>query len=141
MQTKFSLSGNQLIKNDNFLFDLSSIAKGYAVDQISKILDKNKHNNYLIDIGGELIVKGDKQAMARATTKSWGSIAGVKLGLFALPAPDRRFLGKGEVRVDCCISRPRGATSAWWASQYGRPPCLACASPPPRLSATLANAG
>ncbi len=60
MQTKFSLSGNQLIKNENFLFDLSSIAKGYAVDQISKILDKNNHNNYLIDIGGELIVRGSK---------------------------------------------------------------------------------
>ena len=32
------VSANAIVKNDNFQFDLSSIAKGYAVDLFHKIL-------------------------------------------------------------------------------------------------------
>lgn len=51
---------NTLIKNDNFQFDLSSIAKGYAVDAISNLLINANKKNYLIDIGGEIIGSGTK---------------------------------------------------------------------------------
>ena len=54
------VSANAIVKNDNFQFDLSSIAKGYAVDSISKILLQSDRNNFLIDIGGEIIVNGSK---------------------------------------------------------------------------------
>jgi thiamine biosynthesis lipoprotein len=54
------VSANAIVKNDNFQFDLSSIAKGYAVDTISKILLQADRNNFLIDIGGEIIVNGSK---------------------------------------------------------------------------------
>lgn len=54
------VSANAIVKNDNFQFDLSSIAKGYAVDSISKILLQANRNNFLIDIGGEIIVNGSK---------------------------------------------------------------------------------
>lgn len=54
------ISANAIVKNDNFQFDLSSIAKGYAVDAISKILLQADRNNFLIDIGGEIIVNGSK---------------------------------------------------------------------------------
>jgi thiamine biosynthesis lipoprotein len=54
------VSVNAIVKNDNFQFDLSSIAKGYAVDTISKILLQADRNNFLIDIGGEIIVNGSK---------------------------------------------------------------------------------
>ena len=54
------LSNNSIVKNDNFQFDLSSIAKGYAVDAISQLLIKAKRKNFLIDIGGEIIVNGSK---------------------------------------------------------------------------------
>jgi len=54
------VSANAIVKNDNFQFDLSSIAKGYAVDAISKILLQADRNNFLIDIGGEIIVNGSK---------------------------------------------------------------------------------
>ena len=43
-----------LIKYDNFIFDLSSIAKGYAVDKIHDLLLKKGIKNFLFDIGGEL---------------------------------------------------------------------------------------
>ena len=54
------LNNNSITKNDNFQFDLSSIAKGYAVDLISNLLIRSNRNNYLIDIGGEIIVNGSK---------------------------------------------------------------------------------
>ena len=38
--------------------NLSAIAKGYGVDQIAEYLDKEKIGNYLIEIGGEIRVKG-----------------------------------------------------------------------------------
>ena len=54
------ISNNSIIKNDNFQFDLSSIAKGFAVDSVSRILLAAGKNNFLIDIGGEIIINGSK---------------------------------------------------------------------------------
>ena len=47
-----------LYKNSSNWFDLSSIAKGYAVQAIHSYLIKNNIDNHLIDIGGEIIVNG-----------------------------------------------------------------------------------
>ena len=38
--------------------DLSAIGKGYAVDQLAKVLDEFQIENYLVEIGGELKAKG-----------------------------------------------------------------------------------
>ena len=54
------ISDSSIIKNDNFQFDLSSIAKGFAVDSVSRILLASGKNNFLIDIGGEVIISGSK---------------------------------------------------------------------------------
>ncbi len=40
--------------------DLSAIAKGYAVDEVSKLLSEHEINNYLVDIGGEVRASGTK---------------------------------------------------------------------------------
>ena len=39
-------------------FDLSSSAKGYAVDRIADLLDHYGVENYLVEIGGELTMRG-----------------------------------------------------------------------------------
>ena len=56
----FSLNEyNQTVfKSSDFWFDLSSIAKGYAVQKIHDYLITNNLPNHLIDIGGEVIVNG-----------------------------------------------------------------------------------
>ncbi len=41
--------------------DLSAIAKGYAVDQIGEHLESVGVSNYLVEIGGELRAKGQKE--------------------------------------------------------------------------------
>jgi len=38
--------------------DLSAIAKGYAVDQVAKLLSTNGYQNYLVEIGGEISTQG-----------------------------------------------------------------------------------
>lgn len=40
--------------------DLSSIAKGWAVDELCRILESEGISDYLVDIGGEIRVRGDK---------------------------------------------------------------------------------
>ncbi len=40
--------------------DLSAIGQGYAVSQIAKLLEKQHINNYLVEIGGEMLVAGTK---------------------------------------------------------------------------------
>jgi len=52
-----------LEKFNQFLFDLSSIAKGFAVDSIHKLLVDINKPNFLFDVGGELIVSGSKHGV------------------------------------------------------------------------------
>lgn len=40
--------------------DLSTIAKGYGVDQVAEIMEKNNLHDYLVEIGGEMRVKGER---------------------------------------------------------------------------------
>jgi FAD:protein FMN transferase len=50
----------QLKKSKQLYIDLSSLAKGYGVDQISHILSLYDMDGYLVDIGGEIKLKGNK---------------------------------------------------------------------------------
>ena len=47
--------------NLDIYLDLSGIAKGYAVDQVSDYLEGLNIQSYLVDIGGEIRAKGQKQ--------------------------------------------------------------------------------
>lgn len=40
--------------------DLSAIAKGFAVDEIARLLDERQIRSYLVEIGGELRARGSK---------------------------------------------------------------------------------
>jgi thiamine biosynthesis lipoprotein len=42
--------------------DLSAIAKGYAVDQVAAALEGLGHDDYLVEVGGELRVRGERPA-------------------------------------------------------------------------------
>ncbi len=42
--------------------DLSSIAKGWAVDQLADLVEQHGVKNYLVEIGGEVFARGDKGA-------------------------------------------------------------------------------
>jgi len=50
-----------LVKNNKFVtLDLSSIAKGYGVDQIAALVRQGGYKNYLVEIGGEIFASGKR---------------------------------------------------------------------------------
>lgn len=56
---KLLLEGSFLHKNDSLLqLDLNGIAQGYTVDVIASFLEQQKIKNYLVELGGELRIKG-----------------------------------------------------------------------------------
>lgn len=54
------LDGNELSKSRDVYVDLSSIAKGYGVDAVARVLKEAGVNNYLVEVGGEISVSGRK---------------------------------------------------------------------------------
>jgi len=56
------LEKNYLSKKDSCVqVDLNGIAQGYSVDVIADFIEKNGIKNYLVELGGEIRVKGRKQ--------------------------------------------------------------------------------
>jgi thiamine biosynthesis lipoprotein len=59
---KLHILGNKLIKDIPCLkIDVNGIAQGYSVDVIADFIESQGIQNYLIEIGGEIRVKGRKQ--------------------------------------------------------------------------------
>ena len=59
-------ASSEVVKTRDVMIDLSAIAKGYAVDQIGRLLDEQGSDSYFIEIGGELKIKG-----VRADGSNW----------------------------------------------------------------------
>lgn len=56
---KISIEEGRLVKqNPNIQIDLSSIAQGYSSDIISDYLYSKGYENYLVEIGGEIVCRG-----------------------------------------------------------------------------------
>jgi thiamine biosynthesis lipoprotein len=54
-----SLTNDEVVKeNKNTIIDFSAIAKGYGVDVVAALLDEKAIKNYMVEIGGEVYVKG-----------------------------------------------------------------------------------
>ncbi len=61
-------SDNKIIKKHPQIFlDFNALAKGYTIDLIGKLFDKHNISNYLIELGGEIIAKGNNPS----SNKSW----------------------------------------------------------------------
>ncbi|WP_254918378.1 FAD:protein FMN transferase [Cobetia sp. QF-1] len=54
------LDGNTVIKRKPVYTDLSGIAKGFGVDRVADALEAKGIENYLVEVGGEIRVKGEK---------------------------------------------------------------------------------
>lgn len=61
---KIDLINGKIVKKDpRVILDCSAIAKGYGVDCVARLLDSKGVKNYMIDIGGELVMKGKNPKM------------------------------------------------------------------------------
>ncbi|MBN2173496.1 MAG: FAD:protein FMN transferase [Bacteroidales bacterium] len=57
---KVTIQNSFIEKAPGVQFDFNAIAQGYSVDLIGKFLEKKGVKNYLIDIGGEVLGRGQK---------------------------------------------------------------------------------
>lgn len=56
---RVSLKDGKVEKADSLMImDFSAIAKGFGVDQVAKLLESQGVRNYMVEIGGEVVVKG-----------------------------------------------------------------------------------
>lgn len=112
------LLSNRISKSDpNIYIDLSGIAKGYAVDKIASYLDKNNIQNYLVEIGGELIGKGlnaNHQAwqigieQAKSLERSVQRIVSLNNMAMATSGDYRNYFEKAGVRYSHTIDSATG---------------------------------
>lgn len=59
---KVRLEGKTVVKEDpRVMLDYSAIAKGYACDVIARLLEREGVENYMVEIGGEITMKGVNQ--------------------------------------------------------------------------------
>lgn len=57
--SKTTIQGTRIIKeNSSTEFNFSALAKGYGVDCIADMLERNGVNNYLVEVGGEIRASG-----------------------------------------------------------------------------------
>jgi thiamine biosynthesis lipoprotein len=65
---KIQISANGVLmkKSKTITLDLSSIAKGYGVDEVAQIIKKAGFDDFLVEIGGEIFASGQ-----RKDGKSW----------------------------------------------------------------------
>ena len=56
---KVKMDNGKVIKQDpRTMLSCSAVAKGYSVDVVARLLDRKGIKNYMVDIGGEVVVKG-----------------------------------------------------------------------------------
>ena len=61
---KIDLQNNRIIKKDpRIMLDCSAIAKGFGVDAVARLLERKGIKNYMVDIGGEVVVRGKNSKM------------------------------------------------------------------------------
>lgn len=54
------INGKLVKKNPDIMIDFNAIAQGYSADLIGQILESKGIQDYLIDVGGEVLAKGTK---------------------------------------------------------------------------------
>jgi len=55
-------------ENQNIHFDFNAIAKGYAIDRLAVLMNEKGIQNYLLEVGGEVVAKGENTLNGRP----WG---------------------------------------------------------------------
>ncbi|MDX1314456.1 MAG: FAD:protein FMN transferase [Eudoraea sp.] len=60
-KVKLTNNGRVSKKDPAISFDFNAIAKGYAIDRLALMLDEKGIDNYLVEVGGEIVAKGQNK--------------------------------------------------------------------------------
>ncbi|GAA0686491.1 FAD:protein FMN transferase ApbE [Marinobacterium maritimum] len=109
-------AGTVLKEHDQYV-DLSAIAKGYGVDQLAALLEVHGIQRYLVEIGGELRIKGLKPGdepwrlaieAPQAGERQVQQVISIQQGAVATSGDYRNYFEEGGVRYSHTID-PRTA--------------------------------
>lgn len=53
--------GRIKMERPGMYLDFNAIAKGYAIDRLAKLMDSHYIDDYLLEVGGELVAKGENR--------------------------------------------------------------------------------
>ena len=98
---KLSREGRIIKENKAVYLDFNSIAKGYSIDRLGKMLENNGVENYLIELGGELLAKGknlDKNQTWRVGIENIDSPLNNRDFTEAVELQNRGMAGSGNYR-------------------------------------------
>ncbi|MCF8715819.1 FAD:protein FMN transferase [Joostella atrarenae] len=66
----FMSEGHTVVKkNKDIYLDFNALAKGYTIDLIGRMFDENGVDNYLIELGGEILTRGNSKKTNKI--KNW----------------------------------------------------------------------
>ena len=116
---KFTSDYASLTKTDSRTqLNLSAIAKGYAVDKIATLLEEHNIKNYIVEIGGEIRVSGNKDSSGNLWIIGLGvPLTTSKANAFTMDITDiavatsgdyRNFIEKDGLRFSHTISPKTG---------------------------------
>lgn len=104
---RLSCQGNRIKKSQpEIQLDCSAIAKGYACEEVARMLENKGIENYLVEIGGEIQAKGINQSH-----KIWN------IGI-AVPEEDSLADSSSPVMTILCITNAGIATSGNYRNFY-----------------------
>lgn len=66
-RVNLTLDGRIEKESPEIYFDFNAVAKGYAIDRLGAMLDDHGIENYLVEVGGEVLTKGENEV----TKKKW----------------------------------------------------------------------
>ncbi|MBD3651285.1 MAG: FAD:protein FMN transferase [Alcanivorax sp.] len=95
---KLKLDDRTLTQPGGVYLDLSSIAKGFAVDKLAHLLEKAGISNYLVEIGGELRASGTKPQGLPWRVAVERPIPGVREVEKVVPLRDLAIASSGDYR-------------------------------------------
>lgn len=56
---KTRIEGNRIVREDSMIqFDANALAEGHGIDLMAEVLDRHGIKNYMVELGGELHIKG-----------------------------------------------------------------------------------
>ncbi|SEA78162.1 thiamine biosynthesis lipoprotein [Desulfuromusa kysingii] len=85
-------------RSESVYLDLSGIAKGYAVDAVARLLVQNNIENFLVEIGGEIITHGHKQQQQTWVIGIESPVGGERVVRKRLHLPDVAMATSGDYR-------------------------------------------
>ncbi|WP_151671174.1 FAD:protein FMN transferase [Nitrincola schmidtii] len=95
---ELNIEENQARRTKDFFIDLSGVAKGYGVDEVGRYLQSQGLNNFLVNIGGDLLAIGQRE-----TDQNWRigielPHSGIQVAHHIIPVENMSVASSGDYR-------------------------------------------